>query len=107
MPVSALAIAGGATNAASAARMHTRPRQSIVSARRVGLLGVDIDHLTVTATERKPCLTAGDLGAERKAPDATLELIRNAKATAPVRSRRPERLPAATVMHEQVHDRAL
>src|SRR5271155_1674917 len=87
--------------------MHVRLRQSIVKARRVTSVSADIHHPAVAASEGKSCLTAGNFRAERKASDATLELIDHAKATVRVRSRCPERLPAATVMHEQVHERAL
>src|ERR1019366_3306552 len=87
--------------------MHVRLRRSISSAGRVGLIGSDIYHLTVAASEGKSCLTAGNFRTERKAPDAALELIEHAKAAVAVGATRPERLPAATVMHEQVHDRAL
>src|ERR1700677_5296211 len=87
--------------------MHVRLRESVVNARRVNSVSADIYRPALAAAEREPCLTAGNLRAEREAPHAALELVEHTEAAAAIRSRRPERLPAATVMHEQVHDRAL
>ena len=98
--VSPLAVAADKTNVRSAARMHARLRRSTTCRRRVSLASRDIYHLALAAGEGKACLSAGNLSAERKAPDATLKLIFLVKVAVPVCLRCSEWLPVATVVHE-------
>src|ERR1022692_1648220 len=107
MPDSAPAAVGSRASMRHAAPIYLRLRRIINNARRVTLVGADTYHLTVAAVIGKPCLARRDFGPERKAADAALEVIGHAEAAVAVGAWRPERLPAATVMHQQIHDCAL
>src|ERR1019366_2543564 len=82
MPDSAPAAAGSRASTSHAAPIYLRLRRTTSNARR-------------------------DFGPERKAADAALEVIGHAEAALAVGAWCPEGLPAATVMHQQIHDCAL
>jgi hypothetical protein len=84
-------------------RRHTARRSLRVI---VGLSGGDIDDLAVSADVWEACLAGWDFGIEGEASSGALELVCDVKVSVGVGSWCAEWLPSASVVHEQLDDRA-